>query len=67
MYRQKLLPVRATRGVIVALKICAQRLSVVVRLLVHEYNVPIIHSIQLQVRRPSASRHASLRRVKTTT
>lgn len=38
-----------------ALEVCAESLPIVVRLLVHEHDVSIVHRIQLQVRRPPAS------------
>ena len=50
-------PIGAAWRVVVPLEVCAQRHPVVVRLLVHEDDVSIIHSIELQVRRPSAHRH----------
>ena len=50
-------PVRAARRVVVPLEVRAQRRSVVVRLLVHEDDVAVIHRIQLQVGRPSARSH----------
>lgn len=49
------LPVRAAWGIVVVLEVCAECLSVVARLLVHEHNVSIVHSIQLQMGRPPTS------------
>ena len=49
------LPVRAAWGIVVVLEVCAECLSVVARLLVHEDDVSIVHSVQLQMRRPPAS------------
>ncbi len=50
-------PVGAARRVVVPLEVGAQRHPVVVRLLVHEHDVAVIHRIQLQVGRPSAHSH----------
>ena len=51
----QVLPVRSAGSVVVVLEVCAERLSVVARLLVHEHDVSIVHSVQLQMGCPSAS------------